>query len=352
MRVRSSVRPVLRRVAAGTFGSNDSVSNVRSNAQGEDRQPLVLVALSGGADSLALAAALAAEGPGAGVRAGAVIIDHGLQSGSAAVASRAAEQARDLGLDPVVVRRVVVGDGDGPEAAARAARYEALAATASELGCGVVLTAHTRDDQAEQVLLALARGSGTRSIAGIPLQREIVPGVFVARPLLTEQYEVTRAVTEASCAELALAPWRDPHNADPTYTRVRVRTTVLPMLERELGWGFGAALARSADLAREDADALDAIAEAHLGALMSGGGEDQPVRLSIEALRALPAALLGRVIRLVAARVFDSQLTREHTLAIASLVTGWKGQGPIHAPGIVVKREAGELVFCSRELLQ
>ena len=119
------------------------------------------------------------------------------------------------------------GNIGGPEAAARAARYAALASVASELGAGLVLTAHTRDDQAEQVLLALARGSGTRSIAGIPPARELSPGVLVARPLLAERFEVTRAVTEASCAELALEPWRDPHNADPTYARVRVRTTCL-----------------------------------------------------------------------------------------------------------------------------
>ena len=383
MRVRSAVRPVLREFAG---------------IRGEDHPHLVLVALSGGADSLALAAALAAEATGAAVRAGAVVIDHGLQPGSAEVAARAAEQARGLGLDPVIVRRVTVGakkispentesggqrapkggilwgvgqadsrgawpvdETGGPEAAARSARYEALASVAREAGAGLVLTAHTRDDQAEQVLLALARGSGTRSIAGIPPRREIAPGVHVARPLLAERFEVTRAVTEASCAELALEPWQDPHNADPTYARVRVRTTALPTLERELGRGFGAALARSADLAREDADALDALAETHLEAIVSyrergedadapttsevSSGEDRQVVLPVDALRALPAALRGRVIRLASERTFDAQLTREHTLAIASLVTAWRGQGPIHAPRIVVVREAGNLVI-------
>ncbi len=383
MRVRSAVRPVLREFAG---------------IRGEDHQPLVLVALSGGADSLALAAAVAAEAVGAEVRAGAVVVDHGLQAGSAEVASRAAAQARGLGLDPVLVRRVVVGGkkispentesggqrmpaGEilwgvgqtdprgawpadktgGPEAAARSARYEAFASVARETGAGLLLTAHTRDDQAEQVLLALARGSGTRSIAGIPSRREIAPGVHVARPLLAEQFEVTRAVTEASCAELALEPWQDPHNADPTYARVRVRTTALPLLERELGRGFGAALARSADLAREDADALDALAEEHLDAIAryrrggdeadalatgeTSGGEDRQVLLSVDALQVLPAALRGRVIRLASERTFDAQLTREHTLAIASLVTAWRGQGPIHAPRIVVMREAGNLVI-------
>lgn len=361
MRVRSAVRPVLAEFAAAAASSG--VPNP-VNIRGEDHQPLVLVALSGGADSLALAAAVAAEAAGAGVRAGAVVIDHGLQEGSAEVASRAAAQARELGLDPVLVRPVVVGDGDGPEAAARSARYEALASATREVGAGLVLTAHTRDDQAEQVLLALARGSGTRSIAGIPPTREIAPGVRVARPLLDERFEVTRAVTEASCAELALEPWQDPHNADPAYARVRVRTTALPMLERELGNGFAAALARSADIAREDADALDALAEAHLDAIaryrqggdggetpaMSevSGGEDRQVLLPVDALRALPAALRGRVIRLVSERAFGAQLTREHTLEIASLVTAWKGQGPIHAPRIVVMREAGNLVIRRR----
>lgn len=401
MRIRVPVRAALKKVAAGSYV--DAFETVAFFA--EDHPPLVLVALSGGADSLALAAAVAAEAAAAGLRAGAVIVDHGLQAGSAAVAARAASQASALGLDPVLVRRVTVpggavvsgsggsggssGGSGGPEAAARTARYEALAAVAAECGAVAVLTAHTRDDQAEQVLLALARGSGTRSIAGIPSQRTMAGAILVIRPLLDEQAGVTREITETSCAELGLEPWHDPHNLDRSFARVRVRVDAMPLLEQKLGRGFAAGLARSADLAREDADALDALAQQHYAAIVrvegSGGGgdggcccggdcggsdggdcgnggagdggdgdgglcrrEDRRAILPVAALLALPAALRGRVIRLVADREFGSQLTREHTLAIASLVTAWKGQGPIHAPQIIVRRDASNIVICSR----
>lgn len=344
--MRSTVRDALREIAR-----QDARDTQRSVT---DRAPLVLVALSGGADSLALAAALAAEARAAGVRAGASIIDHGLQLGSAEVAEVAAEQARSLGLDPVIVRRVQVSSGPasetgGPEAAARVARYEALVTVATELHARWIMTAHTRDDQAEQVLLALARGSGTRSIAAIPPVRELGSGVWVMRPLLNQRTEVTRALTEASCGELDLMPWSDPQNLDRSFARVRVREDVLPLLEAQLGPGFGKALARSADLAREDADALDALAEEHLTTLeIQNADETGAAQIPISKLELLPEALLGRVIRLVAARMFGSQLTREHTLAIASLVTEWKGQGPIHAPRIFASRSGGFLSISAR----
>lgn len=347
MRIRVPVRAALASAAA------------RAQVAHAEETPLLLVALSGGADSLALAAAVAAEtaeARGVGVRAGAVVIDHDLQENSGAVAARAAEQARSLGLAPVLVRRVDASvqpssEAGGPEAAARSARYRAFVEVAKETGASAILTAHTRDDQAEQVLLALARGSGTRSIAGIPPVREIGQGILVLRPLLDEFANVTRETTEASCAELGLEPWQDPHNSDRSFARVRVRSDVLPFLEQQLGGGFSAALARSADLAREDADALDAIAEQQvqlLAMVEAPGAEDHRVCLPVEDLLALSAALRGRVIRLIAAREFDSHLTREHTLAIASLVTAWKGQGPIHAPRIVAFREAGVIVIRAR----
>ncbi|MDI6022471.1 tRNA lysidine(34) synthetase TilS [Leucobacter sp. UT-8R-CII-1-4] len=345
MRVRLAVRDTLSRHIAASSAL--------------DRQPLVLVALSGGADSLALAAAVAAESSGLGCRVGAVIIDHGLQEGSTEIADRAADQARGLGLSPVVVRRVRVATGPaastgGPEAAARSARYRVIAEVAKELECHTVLTAHTRDDQAEQVLLALARGSGTRSIAGIPPERELAEGVSIVRPLLNERAGVTREITETSCAEVGLDPWHDPHNTDPSYLRVRVRTEVLPVLEDALGPGFAAALARSADLAREDADALDLIADQKLAELVRVEFSANNAQLAsrvccpVNALSQMSAALRNRVIRRIAEHYFATQLTREHTLAIASLVTAWRGQGPIHAPGIVAKREAGDLVIFAR----
>lgn len=310
----------------------------------------VLVALSGGADSLALAAAVAYEAPRAGVVAGAVIVDHGLQAGLAEVAARAAEQAVGLGLDPVLVHRVsVVRDRDGVEAAAREARYSAIAEAAVAVGASALLTAHTRDDQAEQVLLALARGSGLRSLAGIPSERELAgaPGVRLLRPFLSERAGVTRRTTEQACAEQSLDPWCDPHNSDPVYTRVRVRDRVLPMLETELGPGVADALARTADLAREDADALDALAAqtADSSVELIEGGDASGVAIPIATLAPLPQALRNRVIRHLARERFDAHLTRERTLAIAALVTDWRGQGPIEAPGLTVRRAGDALVM-------
>lgn len=344
---------------------------------------LALVGLSGGADSLALAAALAAEAGAAGWRAGALVVDHALQEGSAATAERAAEQARALGLDPVVVRRVAVRSGSGPEAAAREARYAAFEEVAAELGAAAILTAHTRDDQAEQVLLALARGSGTRSIAGIPPIRTLSDTCVLQRPLLAAEPGVTRATTVAACAELGLAPWSDPHNADPTYARVRVRERALPALARELGPGVTAGLARSADLAREDAEALDAWAESAVAELaglaelaargvaeVAARGTDRgaadpdapaepsettaptatPVsapyvlgEAGIALLAALPAAVRQRAIHRIARDEFGASLSREHTLAIAALVTHWRGQGSAFVAGMRATRSRGEL---------
>lgn len=336
--------------------------------------PLALVGLSGGADSLALAAALAAEAPKLGFRAGALVVDHGLQPGSAEVAQRAADAARALGLAPVVVRRVVVRDAGGPEAAARDARYAAFEDVAEELGASAVLTAHTRDDQAEQVLLALARGSGSRSIAGIPAVRVLRGGAVLLRPLLGSDPEVTRATTVAACRELGLDPWSDPHNEDPAFARVRVRSALLPALARELGPGVAAGLARSADLAREDADALDAWAGRVVAGLAASDASNaadaadaadasaespsaaptgQPSFViderGIAELEALPAAVRQRVIHRVAGEIFGSGLSREHTLAVARLLTHWRGQGAVFVPGIRVTRTPGELRFARQE---
>ncbi len=313
--------------------------------------PLVLAALSGGADSLALAAALATECGAAGVRGGALIIDHGLQSVSAGVALAAATTARELGLDPVLVRRVDVAEraADGPEAAARAARYAAFAAVAEECGARAVLTGHTRTDQAEQVLLGLARGSGMRSLAGIPARRALTAHCLILRPFLVPEPEVTRETTAAACARLGLTPWQDPHNSDPAFARVRVRERVLPLWEAELGPGVAAALARTADLAAEDAEALDLLARDAWHRASGNPGEaapgpDSASVLDVDTLAELPTALRNRVLRLAAAE-HGAHLGRGHTGAIAALVTDWRGQGPAFVPGLRVSREGGTLVF-------
>jgi tRNA(Ile)-lysidine synthase len=278
----------------------------------------VLVAVSGGADSLALAAAVAFEAPRAGVPAGAVTVDHGLQPGSAARARRTADLLGDLGLDPVLVLPVDVGAAGGPEGAARTARSAALAGAAAEHGARVAL-GHTLDDQAETVLLGLGRGSGPRSVAGMVAER---PPFW--RPLLG----VRRSVTREACAALGLPVWDDPWNTDPAYRRARLRAEVLPLLDDVLGGGVAPALARTAALLREDLDALDALADTERARLQEDDGG-----LPARTLAALPAALRRRVLRgwLRDAGVPDLQAA--HLGAVDALLTGWRGQGPVALPG-------------------
>ena len=294
----------------------------------------MLVALSGGPDSLALAAAVAFEASRAGMRAGAVIVDHGLQPGSADVAARAAQQATELGLSPVLVRTVTVGSDGGPEAAARTARYAALAEAAAEVSASAVLLGHTLDDQAETVLLGLARGSGAASLQGMAAEA----GLYV-RPLLG----IRRSVTVQACADAGLQPWHDPHNADERFTRVRVRSRVLPVLEAELGPGIAEALARTAVQLREDSEALDRFAEELAEDLAEHS--EAGLAMPVAALAANPAALRQRVIRLAVASEFAVTLSRAQTLEVARLVTDWHGQSALDLPGVKVERRAGLLRF-------
>jgi tRNA(Ile)-lysidine synthase len=295
---------------------------------------LVLVAVSGGPDSLSLAAATAFEAQRAGIRAGAVVVDHGLQPGSADVASRAAEQARSFGLDPVLIRAVSVDVTGGPEAAARTARYAALDEAASETGATLILLGHTLDDQAETVLLGLARGSGPTSLHGM----SSVAGRY-ARPLLG----IRRSSTLQFCEDSGLEPWIDPQNADPSFARVRVRETVLPLLERELGPGIAEALARTADQLREDSDALDHFAEElteELAELAESG-----ISLPVRALASNPPALRQRLIRLAVEGEFHVSLSRAQTLEVSRLITHWHGQKALDLPGVRVERRGSLLIF-------
>jgi tRNA(Ile)-lysidine synthase len=292
---------------------------------------LVLAACSGGPDSLALAAALAFVAPRAGLRAGAVTVDHGLQEGSADRAAAVAAVLSGLGLDPVRAVAVTVDGAGGPEAAARTARYAALEAAAADLGATAVLLGHTLDDQAETVLLGLARGSGARSLAGMPPRR----GVFL-RPLLG----LRRQVTADACAALDLAPWTDPHNADRRFARVRVRLDALPALEAALGPGVAEALARTAGQLRDDAEVLEEIASSRRTA--------DPDLMSAAALAELPGAVRSRVLRsaALAAGCPATALTSAHVTRIEELVTDWRGQRWIDLPGGVrATRRSGQVHF-------
>ncbi|MEU2200928.1 tRNA lysidine(34) synthetase TilS [Isoptericola sp. NPDC019482] len=338
---------------------------------------LVLVACSGGADSLALAAAAALEAPRVGrsvrstgfaVRVGAVVVDHGMQAGSDAVAATAAARCRDLGLDPVLVRRVRVDDGPGaagPEGAARDARYAALDAVAQEGGAVAVLLGHTLDDQAESVLLGLARGSGARSLAGMARRR----GRYL-RPFLG----LRRTQTEAVCAAVGVDFWTDPTNLLPddgsldseggaaVPARTRVRGAVVPVLEEALGPGVVEALARTADQLRADADALDALAADLLSAATVPAADlsdPQPtgVRqvsgntlvLDVGPLAEAHAALRRRALRSAALAVGcpPGATTARHVDALDALVVSWRGQGAVHLPG-----DARALRACGRLYLR
>ncbi|MFI7702894.1 tRNA lysidine(34) synthetase TilS [Nonomuraea sp. NPDC049480] len=299
---------------------------------------LVLAACSGGADSLALAAALAFTAPRAGLRAGLITVDHQLQKGSAERAQQVVAQAARLGLHPAEVLTVTVGTDGGPEAAAREARYAALAEAADRLQAATVLLGHTRDDQAETVLLGLARGSGLRSLSGMAA----LAGRY-RRPFL----DLPRATTVAACQAMHLAPWDDPHNEDLRYTRVRVRRAVLPVLEKELGPGVAEALARTARMAREDADALDEWAESAYQncALSDIAGT---VTLSVPELEKLPDAVRRRVLRraAIAAGAPSGALSATHVLAVDRLVTRWRGQKAVDLPGgLSAARRYGTLIF-------
>jgi tRNA(Ile)-lysidine synthase len=240
-----------------------------------------------------------------------LIVDHGLQAGSPAVAATAREHALKLGCVDAQVLTVNVGSAGGPESAARTARYTALDGAR---GGAPVLLAHTLDDQAETVLLGLGRGSGPRSIAGM---RPWDPPWF--RPLLG----VRRAHTHAACVELGLVPWQDPHNVDPRFTRSRLRAEVLPLLEDVLGGGVAEALARTAAALREDNDTLD---EQAARASVAMTIEDGP---STARLADLPAAVRRRVIRAWLLTSGASDLTDVQIRGVDRLVTDWRGQGGV-----------------------
>lgn len=267
-----------------------------------------IIGLSGGPDSLALAAAAAAEKKD--VRC--VVVDHGLQDGSAEVARRAADVARGFGLAAGVVR-VEVGEGN-LEAAARSARYEALLAYGSDVWVG-----HTADDQAETLLLGALRGNPSGMA---PRNGRIV------RPFLG----IRRADTVGACDELGLDPWHDPMNADPAFRRVAMRNQVLPLLSELLGGDAVPALAATADRIAADqaliASLTDLAPTTCCAELKADAG---PVRR-----RRLAAWLLGEGV----------PLQGDQLDAVEALVVDWHGQGPVAvAGGRAVVREGGQLAI-------
>ena len=295
--------------------------------------------MSGGADSLALLVATCFVAPRLGVRAGAVTVDHGLQRGSLTRARTVAAAAQRAGADPVSIWHVTLGGTGGPEARARRARYEALTTAAASSRADAVLVAHTRDDQAETVLLGLARGSGARSLSGMPARSGLV-----RRPLLALPRTVVRQAAGVAAHDLGIDVWDDPHNDDPAYARPRVRHSVLPVLEDQLGPGVAAALARTASLLRDDADALDdwsAQESARLVRTAPDGTRD----VDAIGLSGLPRAVRARVLRQAAvdAGAPATHLTAGHVAALDALVMGAVGGAVADLPRVRAQRVGGLL---------
>ena len=290
----------------------------------------VCIGVSGGADSLALAAAAKLESKNFSIDLVAVIVDHGLQANSAEIAEFAKQQLIKLGFEDIFVGRASVQITDGLEASARRARYKVFQQAIETYGPNTFLLGHTKNDQAEGVLLGLARGSGTKSLSGM----QEVSGIFV-RPLLG----IDRATTEIACHESNIEYWVDPHNSNQEFTRVRVRENILPLLENEIGPGIIDALARSAKILREDATALDEWAESVFRQVES-------TDIEISLLADLPVAVRSRVLRMAiyAAGAPAGSISAAHLEPIEAFVSDWRGQGHTSLPGgVKVCRISGRL---------
>ena len=309
-------------------------SAVRESLAGCSAGDTVLVAVSGGADSLALAVALVPECKNLQIKLVGATIDHQLQSASTEQANKVVTQLSELEITEIENIKVKVEITDGLEASARRARYAALDLLSEKHGAKLIFLGHTLNDQAESVLLGLARGSGARSLSGMAR----TAGKY-CRPLLS----ITRTQTLAACAENKLTPWIDPHNSDSQFARVRVRTDALPKLEESIGPGITEALARSADLLRDDADALEGWAEQYaIGIDLSD--------LEVSGLANLPKAVRTRILRMAiyAAGAPSGSISADHVASVEALVTSWHGQGACSLPGgVKVERISGRLSLLS-----
>ena len=293
----------------------------------------LLIAVSGGADSLALAAACEFEAKKLGLKIAAAVIDHSLQKDSDKVAAQTAKTLAALGFEEVVVKKIAVGKAGGPEAAARTARYTALETIRQKTKSNFVVLGHTASDQAETVLLGLVRGSGSKSLSGMSEKT----GVLL-RPLLG----IERATTEAFCKDSGIKYWSDPQNKDEKFLRVMIRKHVLPFLEKQLGGSVAASLVRTSDQLREDNTYLESQADKSFKkyAKVSGSG----ISFDAKALEKLPAAILNRVIK-KALDGFGSESSRTHVLAVSDLVLSWHGQKPLALPGVRVVRKGNTISF-------
>jgi tRNA(Ile)-lysidine synthase len=293
----------------------------------------LLIAVSGGADSLALAAACEFEAKKLGLKIAAAVIDHSLQKNSDKVAVQTAKTLTTLGFEEVIVKKVSVGKAGGPEAAARTARYTALETIRQQTKSNFIVLGHTASDQAETVLLGLVRGSGAKSLSGMSEKT----GVLL-RPLLG----IDRATTEAFCKDSGIKFWSDPQNKDKKYLRVLIRKHVLPFLEKQLGGSVAASLVRTSDQLREDNTYLESQADKSFKKYAKVSSSN--ISFDAKVLEKLPAAILNRVIK-KALDTFGSDSSRTHVLAVSDLVLSWHGQKPLAAPGVRVVRKGNTITF-------
>ena len=299
-----------------------------------DSSQTILFGCSGGADSMALALALFLEANQTKVIP--VVVDHGLQDGSAQITSQTISKLKEIGYTQVETAVAQVKITDGLEASARRARYQIFNQFIDTYRPKYFLLAHTLNDQAETVLLGLARGSGARSLSGMAVENNIY-----VRPLL----KISRQTTEAACNEAGVEFWSDPHNDDLRFARVRTRKNVLPNLEENLGPGITDALVRSADLLRDDADALDSFAREYFA-------QTDPSNLSVNELERLPRAIRTRVLRLAIyqAGAPSGSLSAEHINGAEALISDWHGQKELSLPGDVkLLRNSGRITLSTNK---
>ena len=298
-----------------------------------DSSQTILFGCSGGADSMALAIALFLEANQTKVIP--VVVDHGLQDGSAQITSQTISKLKEIGYTQVETAVAQVKITDGLEASARRARYQIFNLFIDAYRPKYFLLAHTLNDQAETVLLGLARGSGARSLSGMAVENNIY-----VRPLL----KISRQTTVAACHEGGIEIWSDPHNDDLRFARVRTRKNVLPNLEENLGPGITEALVRSADLLRDDADALDSFALEYFA-------QTDPLNLSVNELERLPRAIRTRVLRLAIyqAGAPAGSLSAEHINGAEALISDWHGQKELSLPGDVkLLRNSGRITLSTK----
>lgn len=293
----------------------------------------VVLAVSGGADSLTLLHAMARLAPELSLDLHVAHFDHRLRAGSAKDAAFVGREAARLGI-PGTVRAADATDTPprlSPEEAARERRYAFLGEVGEAVGAERIATGHTLDDQAETVLMRILTGGGRRGLGGIPPVRR-----FIVRPLI----DVRRAQTEAFCRALRLRPRRDPTNEDARFLRNAIRRETIPYLERTVNARLRESLARTADVLRDEDYLLDEMAgDAAEPALDADG-----LRMPVERLRELPLALQRRAIRL-AARMWTDGIDAGQTEAVRELAVEGRTGSEIHLPGGLSARvEYGFLV--------